>query len=471
MERYHITHQYLKLDTAVAVAAQFESGSDACLTPENVFPALVFAIRTLPALSAHIHNERGSSPGFVRMQSIDVEGAVRFLGKDKDETMTAMDAKSEDVAALLEDAFTSIIDASECAAAGLPLWRVTVASANILVFSWHHAIGDGQSGLAVLRAILDGLNSVDSIPTGTTTDYHAVRPPASTSLSPPLEALTDVTPSLATLFPLLLGLIVPRKWSQRRTWSGNAVPRRTSADAVKTHVRLIAIPAPPAARLIASARAHGATLTSALYVLVLATLSPLVAALPGKRRYTRLRTNVPVSLRHITETPANVMCEEISIHVSSEALLLSGFSWEKAAPYSKELHRAVPRTREIVGAMKFLFGDYEGYFKGMLGKKREGSFVLSNLGAFKTDATETMTSASQGSQAWSIGNVYFAQDDSIIGYAIKINVVGGTNGSVHISITWGEGALDARIVESFVREFSKGVEDLTREEHVAAGGS
>lgn len=45
----------------------------------------------------------------------------------------------------------------------------------------------------------------------------------------------------------------------------------------------------------------------------------------------------------------------------------------------KEIRSAVPKTRETIGALRILFGNFEGLLKVKVDKKRDGSFALSML--------------------------------------------------------------------------------------------
>jgi hypothetical protein len=50
---------------------------------------------------------------------------------------------------------------------------------------------------------------------------------------------------------------------------------------------------------------------------------------------------------------------------------------------------------------------------------------------------------------WSIGKMAFAQWDSVVGAALKINVVGNPLGGIAITVTWGGGCMEDSMAESF----------------------
>ena len=144
LERYHVARQSLRLDSCVVVAAKFSNASNERLSEDAVFFAVAHAVQTHAALSARVIDEKGPNPRFDRLSEVRLEQVIHFLDKDDNRAF----------AKVIEEEFTNPIDASK----DLPLWRITVASDNHVIFSWHHAIGDGQSGLAVLRTIIEGLN-------------------------------------------------------------------------------------------------------------------------------------------------------------------------------------------------------------------------------------------------------------------------------------------------------------------------
>ncbi|KAH8108865.1 alcohol acetyltransferase-domain-containing protein [Phellopilus nigrolimitatus] len=413
LERYHMTRQYLRLDSCVVVAGQFIGSSDERLTTDAVYAALVHAIHAHAALSVRIMNEAGPAPAFCRMPAIDLERVVRFLDTD-----------AGDMNMIAEGEFMNPIDPSK----DLPLWRLTVTNDNVVVFAWHHTTGDGQNASCSRQ------------------DFRAVKAPAELKLTAPLEELTDLSISFMTFVHALWGLIIPPSLRLRSVWTGNKTLTTVPATR-KTNARFISISAVSVSRLLSSARAHDTTLTAVLYILGVSALSKLISKQPGNERFKRISTFVAVSFRSLVKVPITAMCELVSAYHTEEPFL-TGFSWEKAAAYSKRLHKAVPKTRETIGLIKLLNGDYEGFFKSKLGKKRGVSMELSNLGLFKTDA-------------WRIGGAYFAQDDGVVGGTLKMNMVGSPNGEVNISVTWGDGTVDDAFAEAFVKDLGIAVEELS----------
>ncbi len=107
--------------------------------------------------------------------------------------------------------------------------------------------------------------------------------------------------------------------------------------------------------------------------------------------------------------------------------------------------------------MRYLFGHFKEYFLGMLGKKREGTLTISNIGRFP------WSSEPEGMGGWSIGSMYFGQCDATCGTMMKMNIVGSPSGSLGVSFTWGQGAIEDDIAEVFVHLMQVGLEVLVLE--------
>ncbi len=113
----------------------------------------------------------------------------------------------------------------------------------------------------------------------------------------------------------------------------------------------------------------------------------------------------------LRRSPPDAFGNVISTFISSERLHpwkaenTSTFPWDFAASYTKKLHNSIPRTRETIGSLKYLFGNYDGFFLSKLGKKRQMGIELSNLGAFTVNVGDNGDSGAKTS--WTIGGDVF----------------------------------------------------------------
>ncbi|TDL15655.1 hypothetical protein BD410DRAFT_756176 [Rickenella mellea] len=445
LERYHITRHYLGFDSCVIAAAKYQSDHrDAPLKLDRsvLFPALASLIQNHAGLAVTIIGERNGTkaPGYARLKSVELNSVVRFVDEGSEEG-------DHDLQCLFEDEFTRGFETS----ADKPLWRLAVMNDGTVVFAWHHAIGDGLSGPAFHKNLLEALNAITLTPSEPASEHDSlVQVPLSNALQPAIEDMTDLTVSWSTLLYQIYNTFLPTAWLRSAVWSGNKV----QAPTLRNNVRLLRIPPSTVQSLHTRCKENGASITGAIHTIALCTISPLVAA-SNPQKYKNVSTFTSVSLRPFSGVSKMVMCDHVSGYHIDVDLPRTGFQWTTAAEFTRTLHSSIESTREVIGSLKYLFGRYEVYFKGKIGAKREGGFEVSNLGPFG-DVRET-------EEGWRIEEVYFAQNDGVQGSAIKVNVAGDPEGGMGICVTWGEGAVDTAFGDAFVRGFEDGLKGLAKQ--------
>ncbi|KAI0819389.1 hypothetical protein BC628DRAFT_1333029, partial [Trametes gibbosa] len=98
--------------------------------------------------------------------------------------------------------------------------------------------------------------------------------------------------------------------------------------------------------------------------------------------------------------------------------------------------------------------------RGRLGKKREGTLEISNLG--RAPSMTPWVAGGAPTNRWAIRETVFVQVDGTLGPALKINVTGTPDGGLGVSLTWGKGAVDDELAEDFVTAFTNGLNELAR---------
>ncbi|KAJ3559615.1 hypothetical protein NM688_g235 [Phlebia brevispora] len=434
LERYHITRCELGVDSCVIASAQYISNTGLPLDNSRLYPALQKVIMRQPSLTMQVVGESEEAPRFVRLRSIDLTKVV------------------EDCASsfVLEEAFLNQIARPfkiECDEA---LWRLARFADGTVLFIFHHAIGDGQSGISFHMALLRALNDLSS--PSTTVDV----PP---SFLPAVDTLMDTTVSWRKFLHEAYSLFAPESWRDGfDAWTGNPVSKKPT---LHTNIRSWEISPPDTRRLLKLCRQHNCTLTAFLYVLSIEVLSHIIVSFHPQilEKYKTLSTNVAMSLRRFTGTPLDVICDQaakfhcftpiINDTRSSEGYRPEDFPWNRAVEFGATLHSSLGVGRQDIGSMRYLFGHFREYFGGQLGKKRESTFTISNIGRFPTQYNEGST------DEWRIGKMYFGQCDATAGAAIKLNVVGAPDGSLGSTFTWGESSIDHDIAQSFVETMKK----------------
>ncbi|KAF7794308.1 hypothetical protein EIP86_005442 [Pleurotus ostreatoroseus] len=428
LERYHITRCLLGIDSCVIASARYTSRSGVSLDKTRLQNAMRRLIVRQPALGTQVVGSSSGKPQLVRLRYIDVEQAIEGPFTSP-----------------LEEVFIHYLTRPFNVEVNRPLWRLGFCKDGTVVFVFHHAIGDGQSSISFHMALLDSLN------TPTPLTIVELPPP----LLPAVESLTDTAVSIIKLLHEVYGLFAPDSWQEgSQAWTGNAV---VTVPTLQTNISFWELNAPDAERLLSLCRRRNCTLTAFLYVMALEALSYTIAVRSPDilKQYKNLSTNVAVSLRRFTETPLTEICDQaskfhcfapIACSVVEQGIFLpDSFPWDRAIEFCARLHAGLGSVRQDIGAMAYLFGHFEEYFTGMLGKKRESTFTISNIGKFPDDRKDGVAD-----REWKVGSMYFGQCDATAGAAIKLNIVGAPDGSLGITFTWGKGALDDDIAHSFL---------------------
>ncbi|KAJ7303518.1 alcohol acetyltransferase, partial [Mycena albidolilacea] len=425
MERFHITRNFLGLDSCILSSAQYVTQDSAALSRDILFPALRTLIETHAALGVRLDgNEATGKVYLVRLPVVDLSRVVQFSAKDD-----------------LQEAYESQLSRGFETQKDLPLWRLEVLADNTVVFAVHHAVCDGTSLIVFLLSLLRALQNSASRDTDAP---HLVQVPKTTVLLPPIERTTNVRPSLHTFCSTAYNALAPISWTKARSaWTGPASPLTPN---LKTHVRILTLPAPQIAALCATARTHGATLTSTFYVVAISVLSRLIARDP--ERYTRIGAAVAISLRGVAGASDDVICDYPSLFYT-QPCVAPDFSWEQAKRVAKVLQDQKRSGREAIGMLRWIFGQFVPYMRSHLGAKREAGFCISNVGRIQPPSAEGK---------WTIARTMFAQCDVVIGAALILNLTGDPTGALNMAFTWGDIPLEASFVEAFITGLQEGLE-------------
>jgi hypothetical protein len=325
------------MDSCVIVGARYVSKTG-LIDRETLFSALHTVVSNEGALRTQIVGDSTKRPFFRSMPSVALNQVVTFVEDGRGWANVAQAMEAEFLAGFQVDSDT-------------PLWRLTVFQDGTILFAWHHAIGDGLSGLAFHRQLLKALNSGNS---GSVTDVVTFAEPA--RLTPSAEDLTDMSPSWSKLFKEIFSLFVPTSWKRDASaWTGwNNCP--TSPSLVNL-VRLVEISAADVTKFTDICRARQTTLTAAFHGLGVSVVSQLIAGHPSASGMTTLSTQCPISLRSATNISNDTFADHVTTFHTYPSINPS-FSWEYASEYASQLRAGALACREEVGMLKYLFGDY-----------------------------------------------------------------------------------------------------------------
>ncbi|KAJ6560706.1 hypothetical protein B0H10DRAFT_1966875 [Mycena sp. CBHHK59/15] len=389
LERFHITHHFLGLDSCVVASTQYTMQDG--LMFSILFPMLRTLIETHAPISVRLEgNEATSDVYLVQLPSIDLSHVVDFSGKHN-----------------LWEALESQLVWNFETQTDLPLWRIEVLARNIVIFAVHHVIGNGMScmvfHLNLFQALQEGHheNSPPSVQVPTTTILlPPIECPTNRAIHPPGPSSMDESPLCMVWLPhpndpqplntcLLTGILCARHCG---------ILHRGLHTQHNTHIDHLC--------------AHD---------------NPV--------RYKWLAMLVAISLRSVAGVGDEVICNYQSVHLISSALN-TDFSWKAAACIARELQVQKRKSREGLGTLQFLLGQY--------GEKHKSGLTLSNLGRIRAHMVEGR---------WTIGGTVFTQCNIIIGSAFSINITGDPTGALNFSFCWGETNLDSAFIEMFISLF------------------
>ncbi|KAJ8463954.1 hypothetical protein ONZ51_g9916 [Trametes cubensis] len=449
VEAFFYSRAKLGVDNCVVVAAKYESRTARVLDKSLLFAAIQEVINENPVLAARL-TERAPNgtcgPVWIRLPALDLNNVVSFL-----------DVDSLDLEAHLAKEAKHLFDLE----ADLPLWRTTVLNDGTLLYSHEHSMGDGQSALAFHLSLLSALEKLPE-----TTSHSGEVVIMDVPLRPAVEDVLSISAPISKILKQVNQAINPfSAWRRNTTWTGNP-----TGKAYKRGVNIWVIKLPPddSARLLQLCRKNSATLTGALYALIMHVIAQELYAGPDpKGKFDSVVISVPVSLRPYTDIPSTAICNYASYYQDVYPLPTQSraskhshpspayFPWKSAASFSATLKREAPKTPATIGVINALLANSrERYSLGLLGKKRGTTVLISNLGAAKP------VQRSSAAHRWAITEAIFAQADSTTGAAFKFNVVGAPSGALGISVTSGSDALDVEFAAKCIDAFTQGLKAL-----------
>lgn len=451
LEKFHIIRSHLRADTGVIVAARYHG--PVTLDKHTLYPALASILERHRAMSTQVLAAETKQPSYVSLKTVDLSQVVYFR-----------DTEGKELHEIAELQFREHLPFAK----ETPLWRLIVLPDNMVIFHYDHSMGDGQSGLAFHRLLLTALNTVN-LPQDDPSPVVVI--PEELRLLSQVEKLTKTSVSLQIMTKEVFEVLAPSSLRKTGTsWTGHDVPKESSNH---TSIRIFNIPPNDAESLLKICRAHQSTLTSFLYTAGVVVLGALLRDCPKKYKF--LATDIAVSFRRYTKVPPAAFCDHVStIHfhpritrysdelAGDYSALAKQFPWNAAAKNAAALQNKLPKARQLVGALGLLFGQYQAYFQGFMGKKREGTFQLSNVGRFPSEPSDSQKSE----KAWHIEDMFFGFDDAWLGPAMKLTVVGSQNGSVGVCFCWGPEAMEKKFALSFVDGFKKLVGVVLKEAQI-----
>ncbi|WQF84652.1 Putative alcohol acetyltransferase/N-acetyltransferase [Colletotrichum destructivum] len=468
MERYSTARHSLGLYRCVSVTGRYAvpPGTDLEVLKTKLRGAVAQVVMEQPFLRVGIANEDKEAACYVHIPRINFAEHIQWLSPSRPEAADAVLCKH---LSFQHDQLWLQLDQR-------PPWRIAVIPIDTaqgspseieVVFSFHHAIGDGTSGSIFLSRLLNALLNPVVISELEADQLELSEPPI---LPGPQEQLINGRISWPYFLWELWAAFGP-SWLKSKPdvipWKGRAID---FSMPYQTNVQLLRLPAAIATRLLATARAHSLTLTPLLHALVAASLSRHLPASKAQalepcsamslRRFVPATAGLDVDKQFsilVTSTGHPIPKASTAILRESSGQDLEQAIWGVAASVKNDLKsRLATLPHDDITAMLKYVSNFHEFFTKKDHGERGNSWEVSNLGAINGGATE--------GALWKLNRAVFSQSAMTVGPGFAVNVAGIAGGEVTITLTWNENIVDTALLESLAA-------DLDSWTHRLAGGA
>ncbi|EFQ99877.1 hypothetical protein MGYG_02889 [Nannizzia gypsea CBS 118893] len=443
LEKYSTARNPHRFYTNVAVTASYVLPSSCELPVKDcVYTALESLIEEHPALSAIPLAEDSLEPYFVRLPEVDVDQCVSFRERNAEFNAAADERDTE-----LDELLTEQHNISF--AAPLPYWRLCILTGPkdsrrfTASYFWHHAIGDGSSGKAFHKSLLVALKSVCSSSTAASTVKSVVESPK----TPLLPTLEETCPMPMSFFFILSVWFRAKIWAPARDpalWAGSKM-----VTPLQNCIRHLVVSKRDATVFREVCRENKATVTAGLQTVL---AQALFKQIP--EQYTKLTCEGAISARRwltdpsITDDSIGVWVHGYHEEYSRDNVCKSdnAFSWDEARRSKQTLDAVLSRRgkNSLTGMLKYAKDYVNELFLSKLGKEREKSFEVSNIGVFKADSDDQTETSPR------IERMVFTQSANVFGCAISTSVITGADGCLVLGFSWQKGVVEDDLIDAFI---------------------
>ncbi|KAL8820004.1 MAG: hypothetical protein Q9223_001675 [Gallowayella weberi] len=452
LEKLYPARQVLGVYNSVVITATY--GVPAKLENGLLYNLFCASISRLlhrhPSLCCYFEGEHTLKPIFRRLKTIHINDVLQFRSLEQQQSLAPNLQELHDL---------------EWPAGPNPLWKLVVIrgqpngsvdSTLHIALVYHHVIGDGLSGLAFHKSLLHEISSIEKHTNDLQRAPETIDTPSSTSLLEPIEKLVSLPVSWLFLIRQAVQEYAPQ-WlvgTPAPFWAG--LPTKPLRECpLRSRVRLVSIPTDDSEDLLRESKRHRVTLTS---LLTAAIVFALAMKLPEASRFLGI---TPYTLRRVTGTAMDEMVNQSTafetdypaemldrIRETSNATEHINNLWTAAAYFYAQMQQELtkcPRDN-LVGLLPYVL-DYVKFYKKKIGRAREATFEVSNLGVFRTSPEPLPGN-------WTLEEMTFTQGAQPVGTAFTVNCVSVQGGPLTIAITWQDSVIDEEIVDAIVHEFA-----------------
>jgi hypothetical protein len=455
LEQFSSARHALGFYRNVAVSALYSALVPSIFLQKVIYSALGAVIRQHSILSTIVIDEDTTAPYFARLPRIDLDKSVRIITRKQIYNLNGV--KDSELDDILEEQHNT--DFKEHFGER-PFWRFIIlteagnSSRFVASFVFHHAIGDGQSGLAFHRAFFSALSEIQdvelSLSEGNENSTALIKSPED-PLIPSLKSLHKLPLSVVFILKALWNSWFPG--STRSLWMAH--PMTNDPSKRRARYRSFAISQDTTQSLLNVSRIHSTTITATIEVLL---ANVLFSYLPSE--YSALRCDGAISLRRCL--PTDTVNEDsigtwLSTYTqyhyrSNQSNDAESFFWAETKKVKSTINAEVAKDgkNSAIGLLRYA-GDIRTYLLDKIGKQRDASFEISNVGLFRPHHL---------SPRWKIGKMVFSQSSNVVGPPITGCIVTGGDGCLSVSFSWLEGIVEEELVKKVMLDMQIGLEKL-----------
>ncbi|MCJ1387584.1 hypothetical protein MMC18_000427 [Xylographa bjoerkii] len=455
LEKLYTARQVLGIYNSVIVTATYN------VRPKHedpsfysIFCAIISGlVYRHPSLGCYFEGEDTPEPEFRRLKTIKVDDVLQMIDLEKGESLAQK---------------LQVLHDQQWPVDRKPLWKLivmrelqsasdtSIGSTLHIAFVYHHVIGDGLSGTAFHTSLLQELENIEQTSQDLREAPKTVDTRLSTRLIEPIEKLTILPLSWLFLIKQVVQEYAPR-WligAPSPLWAGLPVQTLDKCP-FRSRVRIVTIRADRVEGLLKESKKHGMTLTSLLTAALVSTLADVLPEAP------RFLSMTAYTLRRVTGTSMNDMVNQTSsfattypahildrIRKASDPAKRVESLWNTAGYFHAQMQDELARCPHdnLVGLLPYV-SDHVKYYQKKIGRAREATWELSNLGVFR----QTQDSLPG---RWRLEVMTFTQGAQPVGSAFAVNCVSVQGGPLTIAITWQDSVVHEDIIDALAHGFT-----------------
>ena len=455
LEKLYTARHSLQLYYSVGVVNTYQYPHD--LEPEKLLNTLIISlsqvVREHGILCCSIRNANSNDPCFVRLGETDLREKLFVRDVDTDKELLQH----------LEQEHDRPWEAQETTSP----WRLIVyrraRSSQVppgvtldIAFLYHHALCDGLSGAAFHSSLLEALEACEA-QGKILADSGIVRTEQDLTIMAPLEALVKFKISWWFLIQQVLQEYGPRRLFGRPEshFTGqDCVPPEENPFRSRLHA--FEVKSSKVKALLNLCQSQKVSMTSFITASV---VHVLATTLPSARSFVG---GIPYTMRPTSSTNFCALVNQTStVRINYGDKLLTQIrhsptkgrdTWpglrEAAVLTDKELQSALsnPLQDNDVGLLPYVV-DHRDFYSKKLGKKREQTFEVSNLGVMK--------SAQEKNPRWKTTRTIFTQGAAVVGPAFSVNCASILGGPTTITFAWQDQVMQDEVMMNLVAGVEK----------------